>query len=276
VVSASGAGGPERPSERASTAIRDGDVDDGQRLIPLEGAVNFRDLGGFRTGDGRTVRWRTLFRSDSLHELTPADVAVLRDELGVVTVVDLRSDEELARTPTNPLEAVAEILHHPIFRAADRPADEDPEEAARRRAELTLAEMYLGMFDRLGDNLAAGVTAVATAPGPAVFHCAAGKDRTGVMAAVLLSLLGVPDPDIAADYAATTAALPAIHARLRAMPGYDDTLRELPPETMHAQYETMEHLLAAVAERWGSVAGWAVEHGIPGSAVDALRSRVLE
>jgi protein-tyrosine phosphatase len=258
------------------TSIQDGSVEDGRRLIPLEGAVNFRDLGGFRTVDGRTVRWRFLFRSDSLHDLTPSDVAVLRDELGVVTVVDLRSDEELARTPTNPLHAVAEILHHPIFRAADRPAEEDPEEAARRRAELTLAEMYLGMFDRLGDNLAAGVAAVATAPGPAVFHCAAGKDRTGVMAAVLLSLLGVPDADIAADYAATTAALPAIHARLRTMPGYEDTLRELPPETMHARLETMEHLLVAVAERWGSVAGWADEHGIPAVAVDTLRGRVLE
>jgi protein tyrosine/serine phosphatase len=136
--------------------------------------------------------------------------------------------------------------------------------------------MYLGMFDRLGDNLAAGVAAVATAPGPAVFHCAAGKDRTGVMAAVLLSLLGVANEDIAADYAATTAALPAIHARLRTMPGYEETLKELPPETMHARVETMEQLLVAVGERWGSVAGWATEHGIETTAVDALRARILE
>ena len=250
-------------------------IEDGRRVIPLEGAVNFRDLGGLATADGRTVKWRMLFRSDALHDLTPADVAVLRDQLGVVTVVDLRSDEELARTPANPLHAVADVLHHPIFRAADRPADEDPEEAARRRAEMTLAQMYLGMFDRLGDNLAAAVHAVAVAPGPAVFHCAAGKDRTGVMAAVLLSLLGVPEEDIALDYAATTAALPAIHERLRTMPGYDDTLRELPAETMHAQQETMDQLLVAVAERWGSVAAWAAEHGVGDDAVTALRVRVL-
>jgi protein-tyrosine phosphatase len=250
-------------------------IEDSERVIPLEGAVNFRDLGGFVTADGRSVKWRLLFRSDSLHDLTPADVAVLRDQLGVVTVVDLRSPEELARTQTYPLHAVADVLHHPIFRESDRPADEDPEEAARKRAELTLAEMYLGMFDRLGDNLAAGVAAMASAPGPAVFHCAAGKDRTGVMAAVLLSLLGVPDADIAADYAATTAALPAIHARLATMPGYEATLRDLPPETMHARLETMEQLLVAVAERWGSVAGWAEGHGVPADAVDALRARVL-
>jgi protein tyrosine/serine phosphatase len=250
-------------------------IGDGQRVIPLEGAVNFRDLGGLATADGRIVKWRMLFRSDALHDLTPADVAVLRDQLGVVTVVDLRSDEELARTPANPLHAVADVLHHPIFRAADRPADEDPEEAARRRAEMTLAQMYLGMFDRLGDNLAAGVLAVAVAPGPAVFHCAAGKDRTGVMAAVLLSLMGVPDVDIAVDYAATTAALPAIHERLRTMPGYDETLRELPAETMHARQETMEQLLVAVAERWGSIAGWAAEHGIGEEAIATLRARVL-
>ncbi len=249
---------------------------DDRRVIPLEGAVNFRDLGGFTTAEGATVRWRLLFRSDSLHDLTPADVAVLRDELGLVTVVDLRSPEELARTRTYPLHAVADVLHHPIFREADRPRDEDREEAARRRAELTLAQMYLGMFDRLGDNLAAGVSAVATAPGPAVFHCAAGKDRTGVMAAVLLSLLGVPEDAIAADYAATTAALPRIHERLRTMPGYEATMRELPPETMHANYETMEQLLVAVAERWGSVAGWAREHGIDDEAVAAFRARVLD
>jgi hypothetical protein len=250
-------------------------IGDGRRVIPLEGAVNFRDLGGLTTADGRVVKWRMLFRSDALHDLTPADVAVLRDDLGVVTVVDLRSDEELARTPTNPLHAVADVLHHPIFRAVDRRADDDPEEAARRRAEMTLAQMYLGMFDRLGDNLAAAVRAVAEAPGPAVFHCAAGKDRTGVMAAVLLSLLGVPDADIAADYAATTAALPAIHARLRTMPGYEATLRELPAESMHARQETMEQLLVAVAERWGSIVEWANGHGLPDDAVTALRQRVL-
>jgi protein tyrosine/serine phosphatase len=246
------------------------------RLIPLEGACNFRDLGGFVTDAGRTVRWRVLFRSDSLHELTPTDVALLRGELGLVTIVDLRSEAEVERTGVNPLAEHVTVHHHPIFREADRPADEDPEEAARTRAAMTLSEMYLGMFDRLGANLAAGVTAVASAPGPAVFHCAAGKDRTGVMAAVLLGLLGVPAADIAADYAATTQALDAIHRRLRAMPGYEDTLRELPPETMHARQETMEQLLEAVDARWGSIAGWAEATGVPADAVAVLRERALE
>jgi protein-tyrosine phosphatase len=250
---------------------RSGDL---ERLIPLEGACNFRDLGGFPTTSGRTVRWRMLFRSDSLHELTPSDVAVLHEDLGVVTVVDLRSPEEVERTGLNPLASLVEVLHHPIFRAADRP--DDDEDAARRRAEMSLAEMYLGMLDRLGANLAAGVTAVAMAPGPAVFHCAAGKDRTGVMAAVVLGLLGVADADIAADYAATTEFLPAIHKRLHAMPGYDVTLRELPPETLHARRETMEQLLETVATRWGSVAGWAHANGVPDGAVEALRQRALE
>src|SRR5512144_2600872 len=145
------------------------------RRIELEGCLNFRDLGGYPTRDGRRVRWRRLFRSDGLHLLTAADIRRLREEIGLAEVIDLRSTTELASEGRGMLAAEPLRFHHvPLF-------DGEVREQRARAAEITLAE----------------------ASGPAVFHCAAGKDRTGVISAILLALLDVPDEVIVADYAAT-------------------------------------------------------------------------
>ena len=186
------------------------------RRIVLEGCVNFRDLGGYPTREGRTLRWRTLFRSDALHAVSASDVALLRDTLHVSDIVDLRSSFELESEGRGALAREPIGFHHaPLF-------DGDParaEQAAARRL-VTLADRYVGMLEMASGPIARVIEILATARGAAVYHCAAGKDRTGVISAVVLGAVGVPDDLIVADYALSAENIDAIIERVMGMKGY--------------------------------------------------------
>lgn len=241
-----------------------------ERLIPLEGCFNFRDIGGYPTRTGRRVRWRQLFRSDGLHALTPADVRTLRDDVGIERVVDLRSTSELRSEGRGLLADEPIDFHHlPLF-------DGDASVREQPPAEITLADRYVLLAEYAADRIARVVTTLATSPGPAVFHCAAGKDRTGVVSAVLLGLLGVADEVIVADYAATQDSLDQIVDRLMSLEGYRTMLSALPPDTMHANPETMVALLDRLHARWGSVEGYVRAAGVDADSIDRLTTRLLE
>jgi len=241
-----------------------------QRRIVLDGCLNFRDLGGYPTADGRLVRWRQLFRSDALHLLSTADVQLLRAELGLGCIIDLRSTAELRKEGRGLLEAQAVRFHHlPLFDGERRDRGETP-------AFANLGELYFLMIEHAAPAVGHVVTALAESGCPAVFHCAAGKDRTGVVSAVLLGLLDVPDEVIVADYAATREQLEAIVDRLMSLEGYKAMLAELPPDTMHAEPETMITLLARVREKYGSMTEYARNAGVSASAIETLRARLRE
>jgi protein tyrosine/serine phosphatase len=243
-----------------------------ERRIELDGCVNFRDLGGYPTAEGRALRWRVLFRSDALHALSPSDVAHLRDEIGMSDVVDLRSSFELDAEGRGPLESEPIDFHHtPLFDGDVRRA----ETAAADRL-TTLAERYIGMLELASGPIARVVEILSSASGAAVFHCAAGKDRTGVISAVLLGAVGVPDELIVADYALSAERIDAIIERVMGMQGYQDTLETLPPDTLHAKPETMETVLEHVASRHGDMAQYLRQSGLPDEALDRLRERFLE
>ena len=241
-----------------------------QRLIDLEGCLNFRDLGGYPTGDGRRVRWRLVFRSDALHHLTAADVARVRGELRIGAVVDLRSSAELRTEGRGVLAGEPIAFHHlPLFDG----------QAARPEgwaAVDTLADRYTLLAEFAKAPIARVVGVLAAADGPVVYHCAAGKDRTGVISAILLGLLGVPDEVVIADYAATQECLEAIVERLMATKGYQTMLAALPPDTMHAEAETMAVFLSSIRARYGSMRGYAGAAGVDGATVDRLVGRLLE
>jgi len=183
-----------------------------ERHIPLQGASNFRDFGGYPTADGRSVRWRRLFRSDRLSELTPADFAALGAH-GVRCVCDLRRDSEAAAAPTAwPGEDAPELVRAPLFNDEAGPNTFQrisADEAARHDANLTRAimgTMYVRMLTDAPPLAAFGrIFARLAAPDafPAVFHCAGGKDRTGVTCALVLGVLGVGREDIAEDFMLT-------------------------------------------------------------------------
>jgi protein-tyrosine phosphatase len=171
-----------------------------ERRIPFEAVTNFRDLGGYRARSGRRIRWGRIFRSDALHGMTEGDVAMY-DDLGLTAVYDLRGDVEVAEQP-DPMPS----RHLPIL---SRPAgDQTPsafDAAASTDGERLLADIYIGHIDHAAETIGELFSAL-TEPGglPAVFHCHAGKDRTGLVAALLLEALGVERTAIFDDYELTS------------------------------------------------------------------------
>ena len=241
-----------------------------RRVIDLEGCLNFRDLGGYPTADGRAVRWRQVYRSDALHHLTAPDVARMRHELGIAAVIDLRSTAELRGEGRGPLAAEPIAFHHlPLFDGLQARPENWPEIA-------TLADRYALLAEIAQEPIARLVAILADTGGPAVYHCASGKDRTGVVSAVLLGLLGVRDEVIVADYAATQENLEAIIDRLMGAKGYRTMLAALPPDTLHAEAETMVGFLARIRERYGTMRGYARAAGVPDAVIERLAERLLE
>ena len=239
------------------------------RTIDLEGCLNFRDLGGYPTADGRAVRWRQVFRSDALHHLTRPDIAHLREEIRLGMVIDLRSTGELRAEGRGPLAHEDVAFHHvPLF-------DGQTVKSAPVAADMTLTDRYFLLAEFAKEPIGRVVSLLAGSAEPAVYHCAAGKDRTGVISAVLLGLLGVPDPVIVADYAATKENLDAIVERLMSTEGYYEMVSALPPDTMHAEPETMVGFLSRLREAYGSMDEYARSAGVSDEAIDALRARLL-
>lgn len=240
------------------------------RLIALEGASNFRDLGGYPAAGGLQVRWRRLFRSDTLHRLTAPDVQRLRDELGLRTVIDLRSTAELRADGRGLLEAHPVRFHHvPLFDGA-------PVEARAQTAGLALAERYVLLAEFARPAIGRVLSLLAEAPAPMVVHCAAGKDRTGVLAAIVLTLLGVAEEAIVADYTATRERLDDVLERLRESAGYRAMLEALPADTLHAEPDTMRTFLARLRAAWGDATAYARAAGVEPTTLARLRARLLE
>ncbi|AHE54946.1 tyrosine-protein phosphatase [Sphingomonas sanxanigenens] len=170
------------------------------RLLPLEGGQNFRDLGGYRTRNGKTVRWGVLYRSGAMNALTANDYAYL-DRIGVRTVCDFRSTAERdaapvrwpgGQTPTIFADDYVLDMGGMDFRAA---ASWSAEDAKRKMAALYphLLDQFNGQYRRMFAQLLAGNV-------PLAFNCSAGKDRTGVAAALILTALDVPRETAIADY----------------------------------------------------------------------------
>ncbi|MGE3664574.1 MAG: tyrosine-protein phosphatase [Pseudonocardia sp.] len=233
----------------------------------ISGAFNFRDLGGLRAGPGHRTRSGVLFRSDTLQALTAEDVAHVVDELRPELIVDLRTGGEAVAQGRGPLaRAPICYLNAPLHEApvSDLPAGEQ-----------TLA-FYLVHLESPTSKAATVVRVVCALVGrPVVVHCAAGKDRTGLVIALLLRLAGVDDAEIVADYMRSAPAMPRIVERFRTWPHYADHMAAVAPEV----YETAEHtitgFLAALDRRHGGAVGWARSRGITDGEITRLRAGLL-
>jgi protein-tyrosine phosphatase len=238
----------------------------GERRVELAGVLNLRDVGGYPADGGQSVRWRTLLRSDALHLLDPEGAAVLGG-FGLRTIVDLRTamEAELAPSALGGLAASARVRHIPILAG-------DLEELP-----LELGAIYEFIIDHCGQAITEAISVLAAEDGlPALVHCSAGKDRTGIVVALVLALLGVPDEVIAADYALSATYLdaertPAI-GQLQASTGLGDELTKLllssPPELILAA-------LARVRAVSGSVESYLRERGLSTMDVSRLREALL-
>jgi protein-tyrosine phosphatase len=242
------------------------------REIKLDNVKNFRDLGGYLTSHG-SVAWGRLFRSDGLSMLSDADLDVV-DALGIRTVIDLRTSRELTEVGRFPVERMPVAFHH--VSVMDRTWHEDGRDVGDDAGSfLTLA--YRDMLRWGADRFAEALRLLALPEaGPVVFHCAAGKDRTGVLAALLLAALGVDDEDIAEDYALTKAGM----ERLMAWAGENrpeliSRMSEAPAAWMAVEPVAIRSLLADLRSDFGSIDEYLSSIGVGRAVVGDLRTAYL-
>lgn len=239
------------------------------RNLIFSSTYNFRDVGGYAGLDSRTVRWRRLFRSDSLHGLGEADREAFAI-LGVRTVVDLRRPFEVERHGRVPELHGLDYRRHTIEHLDWEEVEHGPDTVHER----WLADRYLNFAEDGRAGLAATLRVIADPQrAPVVVHCMAGKDRTGVACALTLSLLGVSDDDIAADYALTTVAMAPLTESLRAKhPDIVDGRDHM----FDSPAEAMLLFLADLRRLHGSVQGYAREIGLTEAQLAAMREHLLE
>jgi protein-tyrosine phosphatase len=239
------------------------------RHLPLAMSYNIRDVGGYATADGGRVRWRRLLRADGLHRLTPeAQEELIRQ--GIATIVDLRWPAELITAP-NVFAGSTRVRyqHLPVW-------DDTVPPTALPRSNI---ETYRQMLDSRAPAFRAIVAALA-APGglPAVVHCAAGKDRTGVVVALALAVVGVPDETIVEDYVLSNHYL--------ANGGYYDEVRqrvlargeswaEVEP-LLHCAPEHMAQTLAYLEGRYGGAERYLLSIGVTPAELATLRAALVE
>ena len=243
------------------------------RSIALTGVFNFRDLGGYAAGDGRTVRWHTLFRADGLDRLTPDDVDVLRP-YGLRTVVDLRMAHELEEKGRFPVDTYPVTFHH--LSVMDKTWDREAALREQVPAADFLHARYTEMLVEAGPRYADALRLLA-APGavPAVFHCAAGKDRTGLLAMLVLGSIGVGHDDIVADYALTSTTMAAFRANADRDPLVAAALAHTPVIFFAADPAAMSRVLADLEAAHGSVRGYVRSIGVDERTLRALEGNLL-
>jgi protein-tyrosine phosphatase len=242
------------------------------RLLPLVGAYNFRDLGGYATGDGGRTRWGRLYRSDTLHELTEPDLVALR-RIGLRTIIDLRTTAELQETGRGPLQD--ETIGYRHLSVIQEGISAEPV-ALPPLDELELSFLYLRWLETSPGAFVEALTLLGDSAGyPAVFHCAAGKDRTGVLAALVLDIVGVEHAVIAEDYAVTATRLDPILARQGRNPVTAERMVAA-PQLFTAEAHTMEKFLTGLVEQHGSAREWAVASGVAPVSLDRLVETVVE
>lgn len=246
----------------------------------MSGSVNFRDLGGYTTADGRAVRWGRVYRSGTLAEIDESGIVQI-EKLGIETVFDLRSAEERTAAASR-LPSSVTTLHVPI---------KDPSRFGRLRilqvllfrrnhlADVLFDAYTRVMLDGNGKVLGSILSDIADSSAPVLIHCTAGKDRTGLTSALLLELLGVPRESIVGDYALSARFEAQIARRLdgdlRVLRKLRLTEAQIAP-LLTATPNTIRNALAYLDDKYDSVESYVLQQcGVHVATLDKLRSRLL-
>jgi protein-tyrosine phosphatase len=242
------------------------------RIIALEGAQNFRDIGGYRTADGHRVKWGLIFRSAALSEVTAEDIARL-NELGVTTVYDLRSTGERRSAPDAWTgEGAPEVV------ALDYEMDSSAIGVAMRAAPTVesvragMASFYPSVLTTLNAEYRDMFEGLIAGEGATLYHCTAGKDRTGVATALILTALGVPRETIYADY---------LMSNRYYHPAANPMMAQLPPEVVQALMGVDESYLRAtfdaIESQYGTVENYLdTQLGVDAADIGRMRALYLE
>lgn len=266
------------------------------RWIALDGAANVRDLGGLPTVDGRSTLANRLIRSDNLQGLTPTDVRLLVDERDVRAVADLRTAIEVNSEGPGPMtrEPSVRVEHYSLFPEPGHNTDAAlVEQAVDTAAPIVLpwqnrdgdlgsdqvrrgaAGIYLNYLVERPDSILAALRLIATTDGATIVHCAAGKDRTGIVTALALAEVGVEPESIIEDYALSAERIEAIFGRLAASRTYANDISLKSIDKHRPRADTMRNALAAIDEQHGSASTWLRAHGWTDADSDALRQHLL-
>ncbi len=239
----------------------------------LASGLNFRDLGGLATGDGRTTRRGVLFRAGAFADLTASDAARLHDEFGLRFVFDLRGSEESAVEGRGALGAYPVVhINLPLLDFSYVLETDVPAESA----DDALMPRYLASLDRDPNMVAAvALAAQALTQGPAVLHCAFGKDRTGQVIALLLRLVGVTEDAIIGDYMASETHAELFIEVASRIPRYKPYV-DRDTSVFHSREETIRSFLAVVERSYGGAEAWAAGKGITAATIAGLRAALLE
>jgi protein-tyrosine phosphatase len=236
-----------------------------ERLLTFPALLNARDLGGYPTVDGGQTRWRSLLRSDDLAQLTPVGVQALA-EFGVETVLDLRWAEEIALNPS-PIGAQApqiRYVHSSLLASTPAQWRELSRSCEKEHWKCVVLE-------QVRPQLATVLKVIASAPaGPLLFHCVAGKDRTGIIAALLLTLAEVKPAAIAADYAESTQMLGDAYLKR-----YKDADPQDVLENVRCPEEGVHNMLAYL-ERAGGIRDYLGKIGLNELEIARLRARLRD
>jgi protein-tyrosine phosphatase len=242
------------------------------RWLSLDGAVN-----------ARTVIPGVLLRADNLQSLSAEDVRRLVEEEALEVVLDLRTDTEVINEGPGPITAEpgVRIEHRSLYPdtggntdldAAVKPWGREDQEGLPD--ETPIVRAYMSYLRRRPDSVVASVRTIARADGAVLVHCAAGKDRTGVVVALALDAGGVDRDAIVSDYVATEERIHAIFDRLMSSPTYREELKDTHPTTHSPVAETMGRFFALVDDGFGGSGEWLTAHGLDESDLERLRRRM--
>lgn len=238
-----------------------------QRHIRFEGVLNFRDIGGYPTGDGGAVRWGAVYRSAELHGMTEQDARKAIDELGVRTVLDLRAPADVEAAPDlGPLVESSQVTRHHVQIGNDAVAGRT--RAARADGTFSARAVYISFVELGGSEAARAFGALAESIGTTVvFHCNQGRNRTGVMAALLLDALCVEEESIVADYALIDDEIA----------GVNETAEHKTRVTraVAAGSEGMRGLLAHLRSEYGGAGEYLLAQGLAPSAMQRIREQLV-
>lgn len=245
------------------------------RHITFESVRNFRDLGGYQTQDGYSVVWRRLFRSGDLRRISRSDLTRLREEIGLTSVIDLRSSIEAKEQGIEILSEVGIRYHSVPF--ITRSGDSNREREMFREFS-NMGEVYLSLArDKEFSRRVVEALEIIAEPEnhPLVFHCFVGKDRTGILAAIVLSILGVADADIIEDYTLTAPYMEELIKSMNNNPEIAEGVKHLPGYFWKAAPESMALFLSTLQREYGSVRGYVEAQGAEASLPRRLKRSLL-
>ena len=244
------------------------------RHINFEAVLNFRDLGGYRTSDGRQVAWRRIFRSGQLLRMTSNDITCLKEKIKLNSVIDLRNPrEQEEQREINLLDKIGAKYYNVPFR------DSSLEKEMKLYKDFSsMGEVYLYRINQkeFGTRLLGALEITAMVDNyPIVFHCGIGKDRSGVLAAVLLSTLDITDEDIITDYVLSSKSMKIIMNRLFNDPEVPEYVKTLPDYSWEAAPESMVMFLAGIRQEHDSVREYVEKQGADSSLFSRLENALL-